>query len=138
MTDVRSETSGDLDLTTGLVIASLRDRDRAMVIARAMTVRGECPTMPRLGIRDTMLGKRITADVIRQVESEVYAAIAGDLGLQGVGIIVRAVPTGLDELTVFIEIKRAYEDGDSQTIVLGDFWHRDEPITLIDGTEETV
>lgn len=133
--DIKTTTDGDLDLTNGLDVATEQERDRHMVLVRVMTVRGEVPALPEMGVPDTILGKRITASLIREIEQEILASINSDFGLQDVKPIIRVYPTGLNSVTAVIQLQKEYPDSLGKVTIAGEFWNRDEEMTLLDGSQ---
>lgn len=133
--DIKTTTDGDLDLTTGVDVATEQERDRHMVMARVLTVRGEVPALPEMGVPDIILGRRITVSLIGEIEQHVIAAINSDFGLQDVKPIVRVYPTGLNSVTTVIQLQKEYPDSIGKVTIAGEFWNRDEDMTLLDGSE---
>ena len=136
MADIKTTTDGDLDLGAGLKIAKDVDRDRNLVLVRIMTVQGDYKPDPQLGVSSRSIGKSISGELLQQVEEDVLEAIFRDFGANDLNPVVRAVPTGPHSITVLVQIEKDYEDVlGNQVIVEGTFWHRDELITLLDGSE---
>lgn len=134
--DIKTTTEGDLDLTNGLDVASAASRDRHMILVRSMTIRGEVPPLPELGVSDALIGQPINAENLRQIEQDVLEALLSDFGLEDAKPIVRAVPTGPDKVAVIIQVDKEYGDDNlGKLVVVGDYWYRDEAITLLDGSE---
>lgn len=136
MADIKTTTDGDLDLNGGLRVAEDIDRDRYVILSRIMTVQGDYRPNPEFGVSSRSIGKSISGELLQQIEEDVMESILRHFGTQGLNPTVRAVPTGPNAVTVLVQIEKEYEDvlGD-QIIVQGDFWNRDEDITLLDGSE---
>lgn len=136
MADLKTTTNGDLNLARGLQIATDMERDRHVVTVRLMTVQGDYQPDPTLGVSSRSIGQPITGDLLQQVEEDVLESILRDFGTRGLNPVVKAVPTGPQEITVFVQINKQYSGtlGDHITIQ-GNYWNRDEEITLLDGSE---
>lgn len=133
--DIKTTVDGDLDLTVGMVIASDREADRALLTNRSMTIRGEVAVLPTLGLSDFLIGKPINNVTIQQLRFEVLQALTIDGALSAVSPTIRIIPTGTDQALVFIQSNREYADGLGRLTIIGDYWNRDESMTFLDGTE---
>lgn len=133
--DIKTTTDGDLDLTNGLTVASDRERDRQITINRVLTVRGEIPRLPSLGVTEDLMGRKLDEGLIVDAENEVLSALGIDAALRDVAPTVKVVPLGFYSLAFFIQLNKSYNDGLDVTVIAGDFWNRDENMTLLDGSE---
>lgn len=135
MADIKANIDGDLDLGEGLKIAEDQDRDRHIVTVRATTVRGDATFDPQLGVSPRSIGRSIDGELLVQVEQDVRESIFRDIGALDVEPIVRALPTGPNEITVLIQLNKIYEDSLGKLVITANYWNRDEDITLLDGSE---
>lgn len=136
MADIRTSTDGDLVLSGGVLIAEDIDRDRNLILFRLMTVQGDYIPDPELGVSSRSIGKSISGELLQQVEEDVLESILRNFGTQNLNPTVRAVPTGPNAVTVMVQIEKEYAARlGNQLIVQGDYWNRDELITMLDGSE---
>lgn len=136
MADLATNTDGDLVLDSGVRVAENIDRDRHMVLVRIMTVQGDYKPNPELGVSSRSIGKPISGELLQQVEEDVLESILKYFGGAELSPTVRAIPTGPHSVTVMVQIEKEYADTiGSQVVVQGDYWNRDEKITLLDGSE---
>lgn len=134
--DLKTTEEADLDMTNGLQIASDREADRFLLLTRSMTIRGEVPYEPGLGVPDWIIGRPITNGLIEQIKVEVLKSLKLDQGLENAFPTVKVVPQDKETVIVFIQSNRDYSaDGLGKLTVAGDYWSRNEEQTLLDGTQ---
>jgi hypothetical protein len=135
MNDIKGTFDGDLEINGGLSIANSRTRDRNIVLARVLTVRGEVPNSPDLGASDKNLGGLVNETTISDIERDVLRALSSDLGIRDLDPTIKILPISRNRLLVLVQPNKNYNDGQEGGSIVGDFWHRDEPMTLLNGEE---
>lgn len=133
--DIATSTDGDLDLTNGIVITTERLRDRNLVVTRLMTIRNEVAGLPDLGIPDIHLGGSIDNSMISAITRDMSRALFVDLGLRDLDPVIKVLPIRRDSIVGLVQPRKDYNDEEEGSTIVGDFWTRDETITLLDGTE---
>lgn len=137
--DIAADVEGDLIIQgEGLKIATDKNRDRNLIVTRVMTIQGELPSQPALGVPARFLGGQVESGTKARLEAAVKEALLLDPALLTTRLTVKALILAYDKIAVFIQSNKVYSDSLSGTklVVKADFYTMsDMPITKLDGTE---
>ena len=138
--DIAADADGDLTIQGGgLKISTDKNRDRNIIIARLMTMRGEVAGQPFLGFPDYLIGQQNDLQTRDQVQIEATKALMVDAALIAAKPIIRVVVLGPNKVGVLVQSNRQYADSQTgeKLVVSGDFWTlSDMPMTQLDWSEK--
>lgn len=137
--DIAADIDGDLTIEGGsLRIATLRNRDRNLIMSRLMTMRGEVPEQSFLGFPPNLIGRQNDAGTQAEAEAAARQSLLVDIALVPTRPTIRVLLLSLNKLAVLVQSNRTYPDSQSgeKLVVAGDFWTMsDMPMTQPDGSE---